>query len=70
MVGITDEVAVGEEQQLDDVPAQIPRLRSGLHRLGRRNRAFEIYVRHVDVSWFQCYKKGKLREIFGNLPGT
>jgi hypothetical protein len=23
MIGVTDEIAVGEEQQLDDIPAQI-----------------------------------------------
>jgi len=57
IVGIADEIAVGEEQQLDDVPAQIGVARRGAARLsGTCGGTREIYVSHIDVSWVQCYK--------------
>src|SRR5579875_1517298 len=60
LVGVADEIAIGEEQQLDDVP----------HRLAgrglRRNRALgqsgigglglHSYVSHVDIFWFYVTK--------------
>src|SRR6478752_5195825 len=63
LVGIADEIAIGEEQQFDDIPAQIASVVCGRPRPGsvlRRSR--EIYVRHIDVSWFQCYKTISLHE--------
>jgi hypothetical protein len=67
MVGIAHEVTVGEEQQLDDIPAQIARawgrrLGVGATRSGLRRCPSEIYVSHVDISWVQCYKTAGYRE--------
>src|SRR6185312_384752 len=61
VVGIADEVAVGEEQQFNDVPAQFagPQGRGstgGALRIGARRALRKIYVSHVDISWVQCYK--------------
>ena len=61
LVGIADEIAIGEEQQLDDIPAQIASSRSIGPSLARPSiRAWQsclkIYVSHIDVSWVQCYK--------------
>src|SRR5271168_777991 len=68
MVGITDEVAVREKQQLNDIPAQIAlpkvrRPRLGVPRIGGWQGTREIYVSHIDVSWFQCYKTISRGEI-------
>jgi hypothetical protein len=64
LVGIADEIAIGEEQQLDDIPAQIASIayrRPWLGSVLRGSR--EIYVRHIDVSWVQCYKTISPHEI-------
>src|SRR6202051_2072514 len=68
MVRVADKIAVGEEQQLNDIPAQIdlpkakgPRLRAP--RIGGRHGTRKIYVSHIDVSWFQCYKTINRDEI-------
>jgi hypothetical protein len=34
VIGVADEIPVSEEQQLDDIPAQIARPRGGRPRLG------------------------------------
>jgi hypothetical protein len=72
MVRVADEIAVGEEQQLDDIPAQIdlpkakgPRL--GAPRIGGRQGTRIIYVSHIDVSWFQCYKTISRDEILNRF---
>jgi hypothetical protein len=74
VVGVADEVAVGKEQQLDEIPAQIgmaggsgssfsrPRIS-----VGRGTR--EIYVSHIDVSWVQCYKTISRDEILSRFVG-
>src|SRR4029079_16865111 len=59
MVGIADEIAVGGEQQLDDIPAQTGIARGGGARVGRPRfggglGTREVYVSHIDVSWVQC----------------
>src|SRR6185437_5098629 len=55
LVGIADEVAIGEEQQLDQVPDRLSRrLGVGLGR-GRPPGGIQIYVSHVDIFWFVCY---------------
>jgi hypothetical protein len=57
LVGIADEIAIGEEQQLNDIPAQIASFACRRPWLGNVLRGSrEIYVRHIDVSWVQCYK--------------
>ena len=75
MVGVADEIAVGEEQQLDDIPAQIGRLPS--RRIARRlsprigvgRGTREIYVSHIDISWVQCYKTISRDEILDRFVG-
>jgi hypothetical protein len=72
VVGVADEIAVGEEQQLDDVPAQT-RLPRGRRRLSGRLRIriagsiLEIYVSHIDISWVQCYKTISRDETLSRL---
>jgi hypothetical protein len=61
MIGVADEIAIGKEQKLDDIPAQIAGPLSGGSRFGRPRirvgrRVGEIYVSHIDISWVQCYK--------------
>ena len=61
MVGIADEVAVGEEQELDDIPAQLARPGGAggafrAPRIGLGGWPLEIYVSHIDISSVQCYK--------------
>src|SRR6516164_636889 len=61
MVGVADEIAVGEEQQFDDIPAQIAlargwRARVRSSRISACHGVREIYVSHIDISWVQCYK--------------
>jgi hypothetical protein len=64
LVGIADEIAIGEEQQLDDIPAQIASIACRRPWLGSVLRGSrEIYVRHIDVSWVQCYKTISPHEI-------
>jgi len=69
VIGVADEVPVGEKQQFDNVPALLAEGRGGAGPLlgGNllRTLCFEIYVRHIDISWVQYYKKTKLHEIFG-----
>jgi hypothetical protein len=77
MIGVADEIPVGEEQQFDDVPAQIARL---LTRLGGRGSRVtlrirggrtlrKIYVSHIDVSWVECYKTASRCEILDRFVG-
>ena len=58
LVRIADEVAIGEEQQLDDVPDRL--LRRRRWRGGRSARlggaCAHIYVSHVDIFWFYVTK--------------
>src|ERR1700737_3989092 len=73
MIGVADKVPVGKEQELDDVPAQA-RARGAADRsfrpLGRIRRSiWKIYVSHVDISWFQCYKNSVSSEILGRFVG-
>ena len=57
VVGIADEIPIGEEQQLDDIPAQNGRTGAGrgLASLLRSSHR-KIYVNHIDISWVQYYK--------------
>jgi hypothetical protein len=64
LVGVADEIAIGEEEQLDDIPAQIASIACRRPWLGSVLRGSrEIYVRHIDVSWVQCYKTITPHEI-------
>src|ERR1700733_9893303 len=72
MVGVADEIAIGEEQQLDDVPAQIAGPGDGgppfgRPRIGVGGNILKIYVSHIDVSWVQCYKTISRDETLGRL---
>jgi hypothetical protein len=72
MVGVADEIAIGEEQQLDDVPAQIAGPDGGgplfgHPRIGVGGNILEIYVSHIDVSWVQCYKTISHDETLGRF---
>src|ERR1700690_491361 len=74
MVGIADEVAVREKQQLDDIPAQIAlpkvrRPRLGGARIGGGVGVRELYVSHIDVPWFECYKTISRGEILDRFVG-
>jgi hypothetical protein len=74
MVGVADEIAVREEQELDDIPAQIARAPGRGARFNRpRIRvcggAREIYVSHIDISWVQCYKTAGHDEILDRSVG-
>ena len=65
VVGIADEVAVGEEQQLDEVPDRLAAVQAAARpgRLaGALRRAGNIYVSHIDIFRFDCYPKSRLRE--------
>ena len=62
---VADEVAIGEKQQLDDVPGRLgipQRAASRRHRLaaGGLRGCFGtgIYVSHVDIFWFYVTKTG------------
>src|ERR1700690_3338130 len=66
LVRIADEIAIGEEQQLDDVPDRLGRRRGCARALGQAagrggNLGAHIYVSHVDIFWFYVTK---------TLPGT
>jgi hypothetical protein len=70
MIRIANEIAVREKQQLNDVPMQVAGSDGAgppLRRPGIRGRvcAGEIYVSHIDVSWFQCYKTVSRDETLG-----
>ena len=70
MIRIADKIPVREEQQFNNVPMEVagspgtgppfigPRIRG-------RKRAGKIYVSHIDVSWFQCYKTVSRDETLG-----
>ena len=55
LVGIADEIAIGKEQQLDQVERQAPsrRARPGA---GRDRDRVDIYVSHVDIFRALCYR--------------
>src|SRR5450759_2410188 len=62
LVRIADEIAIGEEQQLDDVPDRLGRRRRGARALGQAarrggNLGAHIYVSHVDIFWFYVTKR-------------
>jgi hypothetical protein len=61
LVGVADEVAIGKEEELDQVPARLPGCR---RRLGRRDRAkltcscdteLGHYVSYIDIFLVDCY---------------
>jgi hypothetical protein len=55
LVGVTDEVTVGEKQQLNDVPNGLPRRstrRTAFCAPRRPQRLYHIYVSHVDIFCF------------------
>jgi len=69
MVGIADKVPIGEELQLDDIPAQGSRTGAG------RNLCVllcsprgKIYGSHIDISWVQYYKTDYDDEILELSP--
>jgi hypothetical protein len=75
MVGVADEIPVGEEQQLDDIPAQIGAARGRGPALGRPRISIcrgirGIYVSHIDVSWVQCYKTIGADETLSRFPSA
>jgi hypothetical protein len=74
MVGVADEIPVGEEQQLNDIPAQIGLARgrgtgSGPLRIEVGRGILDIYVSHIDISWVQCYKTGSRDETLSRVSG-
>jgi len=74
MIGVTDEIPVGKEQQLDDIPTQISRPVAwgslfGGPRIRVRRGSREIYVSHIDISWVQCYKNIGDDEILSRFAG-
>jgi hypothetical protein len=79
MIGIADEVAIGEEQQLDDVPGRAI-LAGGSLILGsgavadRRNRHIfqrvsAIYVSYIDIFSEDCYRELRLNERIVPVQG-
>jgi hypothetical protein len=80
VIGVADEIAIGKEQQFDDIPAQfsgLRRRRSAFDRprIGAGRGTRKIYVSHVDISWVQCYKTTAAYEIldrfaFGHAPSV
>jgi hypothetical protein len=65
-VGVGDEVAIGEEQELDirDLGPFASRERRRKRRFPEggipghpANIMFQIYVSHIDIFWFGCYCK-------------
>src|SRR5579872_5665827 len=73
-IRIADEIPIGEEQKFDDVPDRLsrPRLpRSGRRRPVSRDRraGSQIYVSHIDLFSFYCYKNSRTDErIVPELP--
>jgi hypothetical protein len=70
LIRIADEIPIREKQQLNDVPMEIARSpRSGpafrRPRIRGGQWARKIYVSHIDVFGFQCYKKISRDETLG-----
>src|SRR5262249_24403646 len=62
LVGVADEISVGKEQKLNQVPRRLGAL-VGNVRLGRgRPEGRHIYVSHIDIFRFDCYPRGWICE--------
>ena len=63
VIGVADEVAVGEEQELDDVPNGVGVACRGVARRrgGRTVDGWKIYVSHIDIFPAGRYRKGASR---------
>src|SRR5450755_4795587 len=62
LVRIADEIAIGEKQQLDDVPDRLGMRRCRARALGQAvgrggDLGAHIYVSHVDIFWFYVTKR-------------
>ncbi|WP_315862562.1 hypothetical protein [Phreatobacter aquaticus] len=66
VIGVADEVAIGEKEQLYQIVSRLPRARlacrplqtAGWPALGRR----DIYVSHVDIFDADCYSFARIHE--------
>ena len=69
VVGVADEIAIGEEQQLDDVPDRLgrPRAPRSAPEAGR-SASWEIYVSHIDIFRLDCYPKLRRHERIVPVP--